>query len=855
MQGLPSIPAEGAARQLTAWRTINTAAAAADMDDNSSFSPRTLANVPTRAFASSSSVTSSLVLSPRAAGGVHYTSNQGEPLVGPGRAVRNPPGTAYHVGGAVLKKGIQYDSLGNAVLRVTSEPVVREDPQQPQQRVSPSREEAETEKTDGGDAQSSPQRPALESKVRARVLMPSPEQQREASKGEPLSTVLGSLGIVKDTDHRGSGGGGGHHSTSFHAATTTTTTSALETSEAERAFEREREAFFAEVVSTYPLLKVLPPTATLQEQQFTTGLTTAEGSLNLSSMSAGGGPPLVLSAPSPTHTLNYDGSSLSTAGLTAGNSNGDGGDGGSPGLPTTSSHSPPQTLATFVVRIGNTVDERNTLRALSWSGCRPAVLRPAAWRLLCDYAPPSLARQRLELGRKRRQYASYTRQYPGLVAVEAYVLRSSGLSGRQDSATGPRGQTGRLSAYSAIPLGGRDAKVATGGGHGAAAALSLSASSSTTATTTTSSPSRPPNSDDLSQLAPDERAILSQLALDLPRHRAAFFHCGRTVACMARCLFLWAQRHPAVGYVQGMDDLIAVFFQVFLTDALGQRLRERLPGGSEPTPSSSALLSAGTSWGEGKAHGEHEGSASANSGCDDKRGSELGGQRQARLARGLQIPPSSPECQLSQWSVEELDAALDELPEDYLVQVEGDTYWCGGRVLSLLQDNFTHGQPGIKRAGEKLHSIVAHADPSLSRYFSRTGVPLKEVCFQWLHCMLVRELPLPLSLLLWDTYLCLDGDEIPNFHVYVCAALVLAMRSLMLEDAPMDVAMTALKDPFAYLFPKSPPVPGQPEERRREAIGNDGESKGTVNGLCGKDQEWMKMLVADAYRLWRSCPF
>lgn len=37
-----------------------------------------------------------------------------------------------------------------------------------------------------------------------------------------------------------------------------------------------------------------------------------------------------------------------------------------------------------------------------------------------------------------------------------------------------------------------------------------------------------------------------------------------------RILFIWAIRHPASGYVQGINDLVTPFFIVFLHEHIGQ---------------------------------------------------------------------------------------------------------------------------------------------------------------------------------------------------------------------------------------------------------------------------------------------
>ncbi len=37
-----------------------------------------------------------------------------------------------------------------------------------------------------------------------------------------------------------------------------------------------------------------------------------------------------------------------------------------------------------------------------------------------------------------------------------------------------------------------------------------------------------------------------------------------------RVLYIWSIRHPASGYVQGMNDLVTPLFVVFLADAVGK---------------------------------------------------------------------------------------------------------------------------------------------------------------------------------------------------------------------------------------------------------------------------------------------
>lgn len=67
------------------------------------------------------------------------------------------------------------------------------------------------------------------------------------------------------------------------------------------------------------------------------------------------------------------------------------------------------------------------------------------------------------------------------------------------------------------------------------------------------------------------RVILSQIQKDVPRTNPdipMFLNC-RIQECLERILYVWAVRHPAVGYVQGMNDIVSPFLTVFVADALG----------------------------------------------------------------------------------------------------------------------------------------------------------------------------------------------------------------------------------------------------------------------------------------------
>lgn len=60
--------------------------------------------------------------------------------------------------------------------------------------------------------------------------------------------------------------------------------------------------------------------------------------------------------------------------------------------------------------------------------------------------------------------------------------------------------------------------------------------------------------------------IWHQISIDVPRTRPGvrLWQGAATQKALERILYVWAIRHPASGYVQGINDLVTPFFQVFL---------------------------------------------------------------------------------------------------------------------------------------------------------------------------------------------------------------------------------------------------------------------------------------------------
>ncbi|XP_021906812.1 GTPase-activating protein GYP1 [Carica papaya] len=73
-----------------------------------------------------------------------------------------------------------------------------------------------------------------------------------------------------------------------------------------------------------------------------------------------------------------------------------------------------------------------------------------------------------------------------------------------------------------------------------------------------------------SERSDDEINMLRQIAVDCPRTvpDVCFFQQVQVQKSLERILYTWAIRHPASGYVQGINDLVTPFFVVFLSEYL-----------------------------------------------------------------------------------------------------------------------------------------------------------------------------------------------------------------------------------------------------------------------------------------------
>jgi hypothetical protein len=115
---------------------------------------------------------------------------------------------------------------------------------------------------------------------------------------------------------------------------------------------------------------------------------------------------------------------------------------------------------------------------------------------------------------------------------------------------------------------------------------------------------------------------------------------------------------------------------------------------------------------------------------------------------------------------------LIELGEDLLLEIEADSYWCFTKMMDRIQTNYTNNQPGLNKMIQKMEDIIFLVDEELSKHLLQLDITFMQFSFRWMNCYLMREFSLKLIIRMWDTYFSED-DAFNNFHLYVCACLLL----------------------------------------------------------------------------------
>ncbi|KAF4079621.1 hypothetical protein AMELA_G00180180 [Ameiurus melas] len=150
------------------------------------------------------------------------------------------------------------------------------------------------------------------------------------------------------------------------------------------------------------------------------------------------------------------------------------------------------------------------LRKLSWSGI-PRQVRPITWKLLSGYLPANAERRASTLQRKRQEYFGFIEQY-------------------YDSRNDEHHQDTYRQICIDIPR------------------MSLEI------------------------LMPQPK--LTEIHIDIPRTNPLIplFQQASVQEIFERILFIWAIRHPASGYVQGINDLVTPFFVVYIFEYIEEEV-------------------------------------------------------------------------------------------------------------------------------------------------------------------------------------------------------------------------------------------------------------------------------------------
>ncbi|KAM9999766.1 hypothetical protein ACTFIZ_008247 [Dictyostelium cf. discoideum] len=149
---------------------------------------------------------------------------------------------------------------------------------------------------------------------------------------------------------------------------------------------------------------------------------------------------------------------------------------------------------------------------------------------------------------------------------------------------------------------------------------------------------------------------------------------------------------------------------------------------------------------------------------------------------------------LSEYIEDVANCQVDQIDSNILAMVEADSYWCLTKLLDGIQDHYTFAQPGIQRMLASLKGLLEKINNSLCAHLADQDAQFITFAFRWMNCLLMREIPFPLVIRMWDTYLS-EKEGFSVFHVYVCAAfLVLWSDELKQRDFP-DIMIFLQKPP------------------------------------------------------------
>ncbi len=197
-----------------------------------------------------------------------------------------------------------------------------------------------------------------------------------------------------------------------------------------------------------------------------------------------------------------------------------------------------------------------------------------------------------------------------------------------------------------------------------------------------------------------------QIIIDVKRtHPGEAFSSKISKNMLTRILFVWAFKHPASGYVQGINDLAATFMYIFLAEEIDKLTRET----------------------EGR--------------------------------KSMDIDPDHNAYDLK---LEDVDL----LNEEKIQHIEADTYWCLENFLETLQENYTEAQPGVHKIISRTEQIVMKKDPELMEFLEEADYVPSKFVYTWVNNILSREFNVQQLIMIWDKIIA-EEEDITTYLPYV----------------------------------------------------------------------------------------
>jgi len=220
--------------------------------------------------------------------------------------------------------------------------------------------------------------------------------------------------------------------------------------------------------------------------------------------------------------------------------------------------------------------------------------------------------------------------------------------------------------------------------------------------------------------------VIKQIFKDVPRmNNGSLVSHPRIQQLMIRVLYLWALRHPAANYVQGMNEILVPFIAVFVQEYL---IIEK----TSPSEDMDLVMNCSNHY-------------------------------------------------------------FDDIDEENFFEVEVNIYGCFGRFMILVHELFVGHQDANLKEICMCERLCGQMDPDLCQHLTSQGVKFHFFMVQWYSCFLVRELPLPCLVRVWDAYMSVEKEFVLDYHGCLCAVLLCNFSST-LQKMNFDEILFFLKD-------------------------------------------------------------